>query len=94
MTSANTEPYISTVEIRNTNGETVNVNLKLTVTPGETSATMTTTNLINNTEVLVGSTMNVQIFAKDVLGGNSGDQDTFYVRYAKKLGLEWRRNTL
>ena len=36
MTSANTEPYIS-IEIRNTNGETVNVNLKLTVMPGETN---------------------------------------------------------
>ena len=87
MTSANTEPYISTVEIRNTNGETVNVNLKLTVMPGETSASMTTTNLINNTEVLVGSTLNIKIFAKEFSVVTAAIKILSMCAMLKKLGL-------
>ena len=61
----------------------------MTITPGETDASTSTIAPadLNNTQLVVGSTLVVQIFGKDKLGGQSEDQDFFFLKYKKTTKL-------
>jgi len=69
------DPYDYSIRVKTTDNEEVNINFKLTITAGETDASTSTIAPadLNNTELVVGSTLVVQVFGKDKLGGPRED---------------------